>query len=152
MNSYRAHDWLHEPEIIAELIISVLYVITFIIYLILLGIFNKRMEDEGLTDALVNKINILGTSKSILDEGGSKYLIWAALMILAFIIVIIILICLSNHSYHKKISLVIIVVFIIVSIILFVILWNMINIPILKAFIIFTGAVGIGSALIGTSN
>lgn len=24
MNSYRAHDWLHEPEIIAELIISVL--------------------------------------------------------------------------------------------------------------------------------
>lgn len=111
MNSYRAHDWLHEPEIIAELIISVLYVITFIIYLILLGIFNKRMEDEGLTDALVNKINILGTSKSILDEGGGKYLIWAALMILAFIIVIIILICLSNHSYHKKISLVIIVVF-----------------------------------------
>ncbi|MCC4362509.1 hypothetical protein LMB51_06585 [Limosilactobacillus reuteri] len=44
------------------------------------------------------------------------------------------------------------VVFIIVSIILFVILWNMINIPILKAFIIFTGAVGIGSAVIGTSN
>ena len=110
------------------------------------------MEDEGLTDALVNKINILGTSKSILDEGDGKYLIWAALMILAFIIVIIILICLSNHSYHKKISLVIIVVFIIVSIILFVILWNIINIPILKAFIIFTGAVGIGSALIGTSN
>lgn len=33
MNSYRAHDWLHEPEIIAELIISVLYVIAFIIYL-----------------------------------------------------------------------------------------------------------------------
>ena len=49
------------------------------------------MEDEGLTDALVNKINILGTSKSILDEGDGKYLIWAALMILAFIIVIIIL-------------------------------------------------------------
>ena len=62
MNSYRSHDWLHEPEIIAELIISVLYVITLIIYLIFLGIFNKRMKNEGLTDAFVNKIDILRTS------------------------------------------------------------------------------------------
>ena len=29
MNSYRAHDWLHEPEIIAELIISVLLLLRF---------------------------------------------------------------------------------------------------------------------------
>ena len=43
MNSYRSHDWLHEPEIIAELIISVLYVITLIIYLIFLLNFKNKL-------------------------------------------------------------------------------------------------------------
>ncbi|MCH5357579.1 hypothetical protein [Limosilactobacillus reuteri] len=152
MNSYRSHDWLHEPEIIAELIISVLYVITLIIYLIFLGIFNKRMKNEGLTDAFVNKIDILRTSESILNEGGNKYVIWAFLLILAFIIVIAILVYLRNHSYYKGISLIIIAVFIIVSIVLFIVLWNMINMPVFRAFMFVMGAVGISSALIGTSN
>lgn len=110
------------------------------------------MKTEGLTDAFVNKIDVLRTSESILNEGGNKYLIWAALLILAFITVIAILVCLRNHSYYKGISLIIIAVFIIVSIVLFIVLWNMINMPVFRAFMLVTGAVGIGSALIGTSN
>ena len=51
MNSYRSHDWLHEPEIIAELIISVLYVITFIIYLIFLVDYRMKLA----TQLVVNK-------------------------------------------------------------------------------------------------
>lgn len=155
MNRYysrRPKDWLHEPETIAELVISILYVVTFIIYLICLGFFNKRMKTEGLTDNLVNKIDILRTSESILDEGGSSYLTWAALLILGFIIVTIILVCLRNHSYYKDISLAIIAIFIAVSLILFVVLWNMINMPVFRAFIIVTGIVGIVSAAVGTSN
>lgn len=155
MNNYysrHTNDWLHEPETIAELVTSILYVITFIIYLICLDSFNKRMKTEGLTDNLVNKLDILRTSESILDEGGRSYLIWAALLILEFIIVTIILVCLRNHSYYKSVSLAIILIFIIVSIILFVILCNMINMPVFRAFIIVTGAVGIVSAVVGTSN
>lgn len=143
MNDYHSQDWIQEPEIVVEIIVLVLYCISFIIYLFKLSLFNVRMKREGLTDKLVNKVDILNTAEKILDGGGKNFLIGAVLFILAFIIVIIVLIYLRNRSNFKGISSFIMILFVLISIILFIILGNMINIPALRAFMILAGSAGI---------
>lgn len=152
MNDYNSQDWIQEPEILAEIGVLVLYCISFIIYLFKLSLFNIRMKREGLTDKLVNKVDILNTAEKILDDGGKKFLIGAVLFILAFIIFIIVLIYLRNRSNFKGISSFIMILFVLISIILFIILGNMINIPALRAFMILAGSVGIFCALTGETN
>ncbi|MBD8088096.1 hypothetical protein HUK49_09265 [Limosilactobacillus sp. c11Ua_112_M] len=152
MNDYNSQDWIKEPEIVAGISVSLLYLVSFIIYLFKLFFFNMRMKNEGLTDKLVNKVDILNTAERILDEGGQRYIVGAVLFILAFIVVVIVLMYLEHRSDIKGISWFIVASFVVVSLLLFIWLWNMINVPALRAFMVLAGSVGIVSALIGETN
>lgn len=138
MNKNYLKELITDPPIFWQLVLESLYVIIDVCYLFKLNSFNKLMAHEGLTSQLETN-QTLSVATIILNKGGYSFLWRGATWVCLGIGMFFILSKLSKYSAFPIWCAVIKVLHLIIFIIFLVVLWNLINNPIIHAFLIVAG-------------
>lgn len=147
MKNRNFKDSITEPQNLLQIILEAIYIIVISTYLINLNNFNKLMLAKGLT-AELNKSGSVTAASKILGEGGSKYLIGAVLWIASGIGLIVVFYKVGKTSSYPTIGTFIKLFHILVYILFLVILWQLINNPIVRAFLVI---IGFGTLVVATT-
>lgn len=145
MKKIKLKDIFTEPEILSQVILEILYAIITINYLIHLNNFNKLMLANGLTKKLEESSSVMIASE-ILNEGGASYLTQAVIWVAVGLALFFVFYKIGKTSSYPAIGVIIKIFHIIVFLLFLVILWQLIDNPIVHAFLIVSGVVSIGLA------
>ncbi len=137
MKKYSFKEIFTEPEILSQIILEVTYIII-ISYLIHLDNFNKLMFAKGFTSKLEESNSIFVASK-ILKEGGSSYFFGAVIWVAVGGFLFYIFYKIGQTSYYPVVGIIIKVLHVVVLLLFIVVLYHLINNPIVRALIIMFG-------------
>lgn len=138
MKNYSFKEIFTEPEILSQIISEIIYILIVRSYLIHLNNFNELMFAKGLTSKLKESNSVLIASE-ILKEGGYSYLCQAILWVVVGIAYFYFFYKIGQTSSYPVIDLIIKIFHTIVLILFLVILWRLIDNPIVHAVIILMG-------------
>ncbi len=138
MKKHNIKNSITEPQNLLQIILEVIYIVIIKNYLSNLNNFNKLMLAKGLTSKF-NKSGSINVASKILSEGGAKYLIGAVLWIASGIGLIVVFYKIGKTSSYPTMGTFIKLFHILVYILFLVILWQLINNPIVRAFLVIIG-------------